>query len=214
MDGHIRTKERCPKCGGKFELAVVQMDIGLYCQRCHTTPRRVFIDLHKRGKRIKLYSDKRGVTFDSFRHAYRTLGSIRAEVDNGRFQVDDYVKRKQDDYLLRNYAPRWLEAISPGMKPATLEIKRIAVNTIVEHLGDEDIRDLRLMDCQRFLKDCGGTPSMTWVLAAGNEDLAAGNRIGAVVVFDRRCGQGAHVGAGFGFGEQHGAGPFASVHLL
>ena len=66
MDGHIRTKERCPKCGGKFELAVVQMDIGLYCQRCHTTPRRVFIDLHKRGKKIKLYVDGQRVDREDF----------------------------------------------------------------------------------------------------------------------------------------------------
>ena len=46
------------------------------------------------------------------------------------------------------------------------------------------------------------------VLAIGDEDLVAGEGIGAVLVFNGRGLQRTNVAAGLGFGEQHGAAPF------
>ena len=48
----------------------------------------------------------------------------------------------------------------------------------------------------------------------GNKDFVAAYRVGAIVVFDRRGGQRAHIGTGFGFGQQHRAGPFPGKHLF
>ena len=52
------------------------------------------------------------------------------------------------------------------------------------------------------------------VLAAGNKDFVSRNGIRSVRIFNRRGGQRAHIGAGAGFGEQHGAAPLAGINLF
>ena len=51
------------------------------------------------------------------------------------------------------------------------------------------------------------------VLTAGNEDLGAGDAVGAIACIFRSGAQQAQVGACMGFGEIHGAGPFTAVEL-
>jgi hypothetical protein len=84
MKGTIRTKEKCPKCGGKFEGQPLE------CQNCLTQPRRYFIDLYWQ-KQIKLYLGRDGVALDSWLRAERLLTAIRHEIDLGIFDPKDYV---------------------------------------------------------------------------------------------------------------------------
>ena len=52
------------------------------------------------------------------------------------------------------------------------------------------------------------------LLGIGNENLAAGDGVGAVIVFDGGGGQRPHIRAGIGLCERHGAAPFSGIHLL
>lgn len=78
MLGTVRTKQKCPKCGGKF------VGNPLHCSSCLTTPARYFLDLSWPGSgRIKIYSGKDGHPLDSYERADRLLTAIRYEIDRG-----------------------------------------------------------------------------------------------------------------------------------
>ena len=52
------------------------------------------------------------------------------------------------------------------------------------------------------------------MLAGRNKNFAAAYGIRAIIVFHSRRRQIAHIGTGFGLGQQHGAGPFTGEHIL
>jgi len=82
MRGKIRTKEKCPSCGGKF----TELPRGIVCTKCGTIPRRYYLDLNViEGSRVRIYSDRDGQPFDSYRKALRALEVIRYEIDNHTF---------------------------------------------------------------------------------------------------------------------------------
>ena len=111
MTGHVRTKERCPKCGGKF------FGEPLRCQACFTQPARLYLDLPWQGQKIKLYSDQDGYPLDSYDRAARLLSHVRYEIDRGLFDPKNYVKRDVRGLLLENYIAAWLDR-------KTLEVER------------------------------------------------------------------------------------------
>jgi len=102
MSGYVRTKEKCPRCGGKF--------IGepLCCPSCRTVPRRYYLDLPWKGQKIKLYSDQDGYPLDSFERASRLLNHVRFEIDRGIFDPKNYVKRDLRQLQFGNYAEVWM----------------------------------------------------------------------------------------------------------
>lgn len=114
MDGKIRTKEKCPKCGGKFSLAVVT-DLGLQaqlcCPSCKTRPRRYFIDLNADDYgRVKIYSDNLGNPFESWPHVERTLTRIRAEIDDFTFDPTRYAKSDLKKFLFESRIEAWFKS--------------------------------------------------------------------------------------------------------
>ncbi len=104
MVGSVRTKERCRKCGGKFEGEP------LCCPFCLTTPKRYFVDFSWPSQgRIKLYSDQQGFPLDSWERASRLLNAIRYEVDQGKFDPREYVSQGHLSLMFANYAREWLQ---------------------------------------------------------------------------------------------------------
>lgn len=101
MTGAVRTKEKCPKCGGKFQGEP------LACPTCLTTPRRYFVDFYWKG-RIKLYLGRNGRALDSWGRASRLLNAMRHEVDQDKFDPKDYDPRKVRELLFNTYAVAWL----------------------------------------------------------------------------------------------------------
>lgn len=147
MIGTIRTKERCPVCGGKFALQQAGIEADLLCPKCLTRPKRVFLDLFHEGKRTKIYSDRKGRIFESVRHALRTLETIRNEMDEQHsFDRTRYVKRDLREVQVKHLAEKWLkhyEANQP-LKPNSLAVKRRCLDFhLIPKFGDRDLRDLR-----------------------------------------------------------------------
>ncbi len=106
MVGKIRTLEHCPKCVGKFEGEPLR------CPKCLVEPRRYFIDLHLSalpGGRAKIYSDPDGYALDSYERAERILTTIRYEIDRGKFDPRDYVRKEIKGLEFEIYVRRWLE---------------------------------------------------------------------------------------------------------
>lgn len=103
MIGAIRTKERCPVCGGKFTGEL------LVCQKCRTAPRRFYLDLPWQGQKIKLYSDQDGYPLDSYDRAARLLSHVRYQIDREIFDPRNYVKRDVRALRFGVYSASWLE---------------------------------------------------------------------------------------------------------
>jgi integrase len=68
-----------------------------------------YVDLHFKGERIKLYSDKEGYPLDSKPRADRLLAHIRYELDHDLFDPKNYVKRELKGLLWPNYLEAWVE---------------------------------------------------------------------------------------------------------
>jgi integrase len=151
MKGTVRAKDRCPKCGGAFQLQFVANDPELICPGCLTRSSRPFVDIHHEGERMKLYSDRTGRLFESARHAWRTLEGIRREIDEHAFDRSKYVKREIRDMLVKNQLDDWVKSCK-DLKPNSLKIKRRFVNKYIEpELGGMDIRDLRKARVIKYL---------------------------------------------------------------
>jgi len=144
MVGAVRTKEKCPRCGGKFAGKPLR------CPSCLTTPRRYFVDFSWPGQgRIKLYTDQQGYPLDSWERAQRLLNGIRYEVDQGKFDPREYVKREVRALRFENYVKGWLERLEARHRRGEvswgyLQFAKGAVGKyMIPLLGKKDIRDIR-----------------------------------------------------------------------
>lgn len=102
MKGTIRTKEKCPKCGGKFQ------GTPLHCPTCFTTPKKYCIDIYEKV-RLRIYSDKQGNSLDSYERAYRVLNVIRYEIDQHIFDYTKYRKEDLKNFLFETRIEAWLQ---------------------------------------------------------------------------------------------------------
>jgi len=144
MVGAVRTKEKCPRCRGPFEGEPLR------CPSCFTTPKRYFVDFSWPGHgRIKLYSDQQGYALDSWERANRLLSAIRYEIDQGKFDPREYIRREFKALRFGNYLQDWLkrqesrngrEEISLGyLNFAQLMVRKYLTSL----LGEKDIREIR-----------------------------------------------------------------------
>ena len=107
-----------------------------------------YIDLHFKGERIKLYSDKEGYPLDSEKRADRLLAHIRYELDHGLFDPKNYVKRELKGLRWDNYLDAWILRQVARREAGEISreylrmIQSLARNHIVEMFGSRSIRDL------------------------------------------------------------------------
>ena len=152
MVGSVKTKDKCPKCKGKF----IESAKGLTCPRCKTIPRRYYLDFHWLGERIKLYSDQQGYPLDSWERAQRLLTSIRHEIDLGKFDPKDYIRRELQSLKFENYVVAWLERREKECsrrdisKSYLIETRDYVRRYYVPFFGKFNIRDIREAHIEDF----------------------------------------------------------------
>ncbi len=145
---HIRTKEKCPKCGKEFEHL---KGLGIICLKCKTVPRRFFIDLTWQGKRIKIYSTKDGQVLSSYEQAKRLQEVILYEIQNHTFDSSKYVRKEFKEFLFENCIEKWLEFSEIRLKPGSMkDRKRIARNLLVPHFKGIDVREIKTAQVYDF----------------------------------------------------------------
>lgn len=151
MAGHVRTKEHCPACGGKFSGAP------LLCPRCKTSPRKYFLDLPWAGQKIRLYSDQDGWLLDSYDRANRLLSHVRYEIDHGTFDPRNYVKRDLRALQFATYWQTWLDRRTQEMDRGHLSrsyVRTVAMygrRYLVPHFQNKNIRDLTAGAIEDFM---------------------------------------------------------------
>jgi integrase len=153
MAGHIRTLQKCPVCRGKFTGPQ------LTCPACLTRPTRFFVDLWWRG-RLKIYTDPRGVTLDSYAGAEQLLSTIRHQIGRGKFDPAEYVSRELQGLRFDNYCRAWLsrreQAIGPhGLSRSYVkELRRYCRTYFIPYFDRTIIREIRkghLLDFKNHL---------------------------------------------------------------
>lgn len=78
MKGKIRTQEKCVVCGGKYADNGKSMS----CPNCKTRAEKVYLDVHWKGRRYRIFRDRSGDRLDSYQKALRLLERIRGEIDD------------------------------------------------------------------------------------------------------------------------------------
>jgi integrase len=169
MAGHIRTKQSCPKCQGKFQGQP------LTCPTCIITPTRYFLDLWWRG-RLKIYTDPRGFPLDSWAAAEQLISTIRHQIRRGKFDPAEYVARELKSLRFDNYCLTWVvrrqvEVGRPGgiSRAYFRELRRYALNYFIPFFDRAIIREIRkgdLLDFKAWLPEHLSPKSLSNILGA------------------------------------------------
>ena len=148
--GVIRVPDRdskCPVCGCEF--ACID-EHGFNCAKCKTTPKRFYLDIHYRGKRVRIYCDKQGKPLDTNQRAFDMLAHVNILIENNTFDPSMYVKAEQKQFYasvkLDEYLNYKIESIAPSYKSAFKRYLGIAK----DFFGVRDIRELRKLDIINF----------------------------------------------------------------
>ncbi len=147
----IRTKEKCPKCGGKFEEIP---GVAFLCLKCKTTPKRYFIDLTWQKKRIRIYSDKSGQPLSSYEQARRLASHIQYEIDHHIFDPSLYVASDLEKFRIEYLVKKYLSEKEKQLKYSAFRKKKLWLNKAMEALlsqGVTDVREIRGIHLNDFI---------------------------------------------------------------
>lgn len=147
MKGQIKTKEKCPRCNGKFKHFP---KIGFICEYCKTTPRRFYIDLHWQGKRFKIYSSKHGTALDSYQIAQATLLIINEEIRKHIFDPTKYIKSEIKKFFVSYLIEEYYEKKKSSIAPSYLPTFKKHLDTAKSFFTTKDIRELRKIDLEKY----------------------------------------------------------------
>jgi len=147
VKGRIKTKEKCPKCKGKFEHIY---KMGFICNKCKTMPRRFYLDLHWSGQRIKIYSDERCHPLDSYNLSLETLFKLNAEIRDGSFDLSKYIKKTQAEYYTKVRLTQYLKKKEDKIAPSNINSFKKQINVACEFFGTKDVRDIRKLDLEQY----------------------------------------------------------------
>jgi len=144
----IRTKEKCPKCKRSFQ----ETPLGLLCPKCFTVPRRFFIDLSWKGRRIRVYSFKDGQPLSSWELAQRARQLIEHELESKTFDPTRWVKSDVKKFLFENLAVQYLAERKKQMKPSGFQAKESWFKgRLIPYFGKEDVREIRSYHLHEYL---------------------------------------------------------------
>jgi integrase len=162
MLGSVRTKEKCPVCGGEFEEVRHpnrrQKILDLECAECLTNPKRYFVDARafkdSAGSPGRIFTDINGNPFDSFDSALRTLEAMRREVDEHRFDSTRWKKDVRQKLILSEVCKGWLDSLKRANPDGDYRLHQETCLRlhVLPVLGGMDIRHIRGFDIQKLHK--------------------------------------------------------------
>jgi len=151
MRGTIRTKEKCPKCGEKFQEI---KHLGYICPDCETTPKKFYLDLPHNGMRLRIFVDKAGQPLDSYKRASGLRELINYELKAHSFDPSKYSRTLAQDFWTCNLLDRYYEARKDNMAPSYRKDFKRMVWQGKEFFATTDVREVRklhLIQYQEYL---------------------------------------------------------------
>jgi integrase len=145
--GTIRCRSKCPNCRKPFKYF---RKLGYACPECKTMPKRFYIDLWHQRKRVRLFSDKKGMPLDSYERAQTLLSHIRYEVSNHTFNATQYIKSEVREYwattLLDKFRDSKLDSLAPSYKKEYSRMTELCKG----FFETKDVREIRKPDIRNF----------------------------------------------------------------
>jgi integrase len=149
--GIIRARGLCSRCKKHF---VEVRGIGYICPDHETVPKKLYIDLFWKGKRIRTYSDRSGQVIDTYARAQEVLDAIRNEIKIHAFDPDLYIqveaKKFWTETLLDRFEADRITRISPKYRNTYKQSIRVAR----QYWKVMDVREIRKIHLLDFIKDC------------------------------------------------------------
>lgn len=146
MNGAIRTKERCPNCeapyGPSFE-----------CPIHKNHPTRFYVDVPWKGRRIRLYSNRKGEPLDSYRLALALHTEIDEEIKSHTFNPIKYLRQDQALFWTKTLLDRFLKAKIAAIAPAYRPDYRRMVDRATAFFEKKDAREIRKLDLINYQND-------------------------------------------------------------
>ena len=144
--GVIRVPVRNSKCWMCGDLFLCTDKSGYVCPNCGNTPNRFYIDIHYRGKRVKVFCDKQGKALDTNQRAYDMLAYLNIEIENNTFEPSMYIRAEQKSFYasvrLEEYLNYKIDSLAPTYQSDFKRCIRIAK----EFFYTKDIRDIKKVD--------------------------------------------------------------------
>src|SRR4030042_421615 len=115
--GTGRCRGKCSNCKKPFKYF---RKFGFACPDCKTMPKKFYVDLWNQKKRVRLFSDKKGMPLDSYDRAKTLLSHIRYEISNHTFNPTKYIKSEVQEYwattLLDKFRSNKLDSLAPSYR--------------------------------------------------------------------------------------------------
>lgn len=148
MAGKIRTREKCSQCGKPFRI-IEEADI--LCPACNTRPKTFYIFLYWQGKH-RIPRDLNGYILDSYKRAHRLLENIRKDIDDGIFNIANYLPKEIEQFRCKNLLPKWKDAkAKTGLSPSYLrDLRRFQAVYYLPFWGEKDARRVISGDVEDF----------------------------------------------------------------
>lgn len=170
MAGTIRTKEKCPKCKGKFQ------GVPLECPTCLNSPKKYYIDLHYKGHgRIRIFCDRQGQPLDSWRRAMRLIETIRYEIDQHIFDPSKYVRVDLATFLFETRAKAWYQANLMEAEKGNMSVQHAkmceSTNQIyfLPYFKGMDVREIRTYHVKEFYSGLSSKLALSTIKAILNK---------------------------------------------
>lgn len=149
MVGKVRTREKCPQCGRPFKI-IEEVDI--YCPTCNTRPKTFYIFLYWQGKH-RISRDLNGYILDSYKRAHRLLENIRKDIDDGIFNLSNYLPKEIEQFKGYKMLPKWEQSkVDQGLSGWHVsKIKEYTRNHYTPYFEDIDTRRIAKYHIEDFL---------------------------------------------------------------
>jgi integrase len=147
MKGKVRTREKCPKCGKKFQIIE---EVAIICSECKTRPNSYFIFLYWEGNKYRLSRDPDGKIFRSYQDAYHVLQDIRKDILNNVFNISNYLPKEIDQFRGKVLLEKWFMTKRDKAPKHQKEVRRLIDTYYLPAFYNLDCRQLRTHHIETF----------------------------------------------------------------
>ena len=152
MKGAITTYQQCPKCKGNFEQ--VDEKIGFVCPTCLTRPTRYRIVICEKGSSnpYRISKDIRGRILDSYDRAYELLTKMRSAIDEGVFDIHDFIQKEVEQFYGKKLLLKWYQIkVQQNLSPLHLgEVNKCIKRFLFPFFENIDCRNIRTYHIEDF----------------------------------------------------------------
>ena len=142
-------ESKCPKCSKVFQHIV---KIGFICPDCQTVPKKFVIDVHWRGGRDRICSDKYGKPLDSYQRANDLLSHVKLEIENHSFDPSKYAATDTKKFYTSILLEEFLQRKRGSIAPSYIGGYKKQVNRAKHFFGNSDVREIRKRDLFQYLE--------------------------------------------------------------